>query len=78
MKKRDRRQTPIRASLTAGWTDAVSESTGSSEKVNDTASAFYLDGEGTSRNLKPKGDKPKDTARIISKQKLNERRKKAN
>ncbi len=74
MKKRDRRQTPIRASLTAGWTDAVPEST---EVKPDTASAFYLDGEGTFRNLKPKGDKPKDTARIISKQKLNERRKKA-
>ncbi len=63
MKKRDRRQTPIRASLTAGWTDAVSESTGSSEKVNDTASAFYLDGEGTSKSGQQK-DKHFD--RIIS------------
>ncbi len=59
MKKRDRGQTPIRASLTAGWTDAVPEST---EVKSDTASAFYLNGEGTSRESKDS----KDTARIIS------------
>ena len=60
MKKRDRRQTPIRASLTAGWTDAVPEST---EVKPDTASAFYLDGEGTSGRSKDL----KDTARVIPK-----------
>ncbi len=61
MKKRDRRLiTPSRASLTVGKSDkqstlfdedfncdAVPESTGSEK--NDTSSAFYLEGEGTSR-----------------------------
>lgn len=60
MKKRDRRLiTPYSASLTVGsdkpqkglfdFCDAVPESMGPSEKVNDTSSAFYLKGEGTSR-----------------------------
>jgi len=61
MKKRDRRPTPLDTSLVQGkskqtdlsvlfTTDAVPESTGPSEKMIDTASAFYLDGEGTSAN----------------------------
>ena len=83
MKKRDRRQTPIRASLTAGWADAVPESTEVKPDTAQccaqlaliTASAFYLDGEGTSRNLESKEDKSKDTARIMSKQ-LSETKKK--
>ncbi len=63
MKKRDRRQiTPSRAPLTVGQPskdrqkslddllcDAVPESTGPSEKMIDTSSAFYLKGEGTSK-----------------------------
>ncbi len=73
MKKRDRRQTPIRASLTAGWSDAVPESTEvkaqpaqaglcePTKSAPDTASAFYLDGEGTSRKSKDS----KDIARVI-------------
>lgn len=67
MKKRDRRLiTPYSTSLTVGsdksqkglfdFCDAVPESTGPSEKVIDTSSAFYLKGEGTSRN--------KDTSKI--------------
>ncbi len=54
MKKRDRRQTPRSTSLASGksiedfWPDAVPESTGPSEKMIDTASDFYLKGEGTS------------------------------
>lgn len=70
MKKRDRRQiTPYSASLTVGYSskdhqksiddwycDAMPESMGPSEKVNDTSSAFYLKGEGTSRK--------KDTSKI--------------
>ena len=57
MKKRDRRQTPTNTSLVAGWDEAVPEST---EVKPDTASAFYLNGEGTSKV------KTGDTARIIS------------
>jgi hypothetical protein len=63
MKKRDRGLTPIRASLTAGWIEAVSETT---EVKPDTASAFYLNGEGTSGNLKSKEIKSKDNVRTIS------------
>ncbi len=37
MKKRDRRITPTSTSLAAGWTDAVPESTGPSEKMIDTS-----------------------------------------
>ncbi len=54
MKKRDRRLTPT---LTGGWSDAVPESTGPSEKMIDTASAFYLKGEGTSRNMEEEKEK---------------------
>ena len=63
MKKRDRRPiTPYRTPLTVGKSDkqstlfdedficdAVPESTGSPEKVDDTSSDFYLKGEGTSK-----------------------------
>ena len=38
----------VAASLAAGWTEVVFENTGLSEKINDTASAFYLGGKGTS------------------------------
>lgn len=61
MKKRDRRQTPTSTSLAAGWTDAVPEST---EVKPDTASAFYLDGKGTSKSGQKQKDKHFD--RIIS------------
>ncbi len=49
MKKRDRRQTPTSTSLAAGWSDAIPESMGPSEKMIDTTSDFYLKGEGTSK-----------------------------
>ena len=55
---------PTNTSLVAGWDEAVPEST---EVKPDTASAFYLDGEGTSGNLKSKEDKLKDTVRVIPK-----------
>ena len=76
MTKRDRRQTPIRASLTAGWPDAVPESTEvkaqpaqawlcePTKSIPDTASAFYLGGEGTSGKSKDL----KDITRVIPKQ----------
>ena len=60
MKKRDRGRTPTNTSLVAGWDEAVSENT---EVKPDTASAFYLDGEGTSKD-----NKSGDIARNISKQ----------
>ena len=62
MKKRDRRPTPTNTPLVAGWDEAVSENT---ELKADTASAFYLDGEGTTGNLKSKEVKSKDIARLI-------------
>jgi hypothetical protein len=67
MNTRDRRQTPTCASLTVGWYEAVDRE--ATEVKPDTASAFYLNGEGTSENLKSKDVKKiksKDTARIIS------------
>ena len=81
MKRRDRRLiTPSRASLTVGsdksqkglfdFCDAVPESMGPSEKVNDTSSAFYLNGEGTSKKKEEEksksGNKDKHFDRIIS------------
>lgn len=64
MKKRDRRLTPTNTTLVAGWDEAVDRE--ATEVKPDTASAFYLDGEGTSENLKSKEDKSKDIARLIS------------
>jgi len=64
MKKRDRRLTPTCASLTVGWYEAVDRE--ATELKADTASAIFLDGEGTSENLKSKDAKSKDTVRIIS------------
>lgn len=61
MKKRDRRTTPTSTSLAAGWTEAVPESM---EVKPDTSSAFYLDGEGTSKSGQKQKDKHFD--RIIS------------
>ena len=62
MKKRDRRLTPTNTTLVAGWDEAVDRE--ATEVKPDTASAFYLDGEGTS------GDKEKseskDTVRLIT------------
>ena len=73
MKKRDRRLTPTSASIAAGWSDAVPESTGTTVKSCITASAFYLKGEGTSKNKEEdkkseSGNKDKYNE-IISKQK---------
>ncbi len=59
MNTRDRRQTPTCASLTVGWYEAVDRE--ATELKADTASAFYLDGEGTSKNSK----ESKDIARLI-------------
>ena len=62
MNTRDRRLTPTNASLIAGWDEAIHRE--GMELKADTASAFYLDGEGTS------GDKEKseskDTVRLIT------------
>jgi len=63
MKKRDRRLTPTNTTLVAGWDEAVDRE--ATEVKPDTASAFYLDGEGASENLKSKEDKSKDIARLI-------------
>ena len=73
MKKRDRRRTPTNTSLVAGWDEAVPENTELKADTAQccaqlaliTASAFYLDGEGTSKDIKDV--KSGDTARIISK-----------
>jgi hypothetical protein len=59
MNTRDRRLTPTNASLIAGWDEAVHRE--GTELKADTASAFYLDGEGTSKNSK----ESKDIARLI-------------
>ncbi len=60
MNTRDRRQTPTNTVLVAGWDEAVDRE--ATELKADTASAFYLDGEGTSKNSK----ESKDIARLIS------------
>ena len=61
MNTRDRRLTPTSTALAAGWPEAVDRE--ATEVKPDTASDFYLDGEGTS------GDKEKseskDTVRLI-------------
>ena len=59
MNTRDRRQTPTNTALVAGWDEAVHRE--GTELKADTASAFYLDGEGTSKNSK----ESKDIARLI-------------
>lgn len=70
MKKGDRRLTPTSTSLAAGWPDAIPESMGPSEKMIDTSSAFYLNGEGTSvkkdEEKSKSGNKDKHFDRIIS------------
>jgi hypothetical protein len=62
MNTRDRRLTPTNTTLVAGWDEAVDRE--ATELKADTASAFYLDGEGSS------GDKEKseskDTVRLIT------------
>ena len=69
MKKRDRGQTPTNTSLVAGWDEAVSREI--MELKADTASAFCLDGEGTSKNKEEGKSKEiskselEDTARLI-------------
>jgi len=59
MNTRDRRPTPTNTVLVAGWDEAVHRE--GTELKADTASAFYLDGEGTSKNSK----ESKDIARLI-------------
>jgi len=59
MNTRDRRQTPTNTVLVAGWDEAVDRE--ATELKAGTASAFYLDGEGTSKNSK----ESKDIARLI-------------
>jgi hypothetical protein len=61
MKKRDRGQTPTSTSLAAGWLEPHYEDV---EVKPGTASAFYLDGEGTSRDSK----ESKDIAKVIPKE----------
>jgi len=69
MKKRDRRLTPTNTSLVAGWDEAVDRE--ATELKADTASDFYLDGEGTSGNKDGEKEKSlsksesKDIARLI-------------
>ena len=73
MKKRDRRRMPTNTSLVAGWDEAVSENT---EVKPDTASAFYLDGEGTLKDVKS-GDIARVIPKTTSKTKINKSRKNA-
>jgi hypothetical protein len=46
--------------------DAVLESTVSPEKVDDTSSAFYLNGEGTSRNKENEKEEEKSKSQSES------------
>lgn len=61
MKNRDRRLTPTSTSLAAGWTEAVHRE--GTELKAGTASAFYLDGKGTSKDS---NSESMDTARLIA------------
>ncbi len=62
MNTRDRRVTPTSTTLAAGWLEAVDRE--ATEVKPDTASAFYLDGEGTSGDKER--SKSKDTVRLIT------------
>ena len=61
MNTRDRRPTPTSSTLAAGWSEGVHRE--DTELKADTASDFYLDGEGPS--LDKEKSESKDTVRLI-------------